>query len=193
MVYVNIHNKLIELKIVYYGAGMSGKTTNLIQLHQGLREQHKGQMVSLATESESTIFFDFFPVELGQINGMSVRLRMYTVPGQDFYEASRRLVLEGADGVVFVIDSDPAREPANYASYEDLCKNLKACHSAIERIPVIFQYNKRDIPRALAVGSVEAKVGFTPLQVFEAVASRGEGVKQTAQAISRSVVERFAF
>jgi mutual gliding-motility protein MglA len=193
LVYINIHSRLIELKIVYYGAGLSGKTTNLMILHQALPEVHKGKLVSLATESESTIFFDFFPLELGEVNGMKVRLRMYTVPGQDFYEASRRLVLENADGVVFVIDSHPDRMQDNLASLADLKRNLETVHSGLHRIPIIFQYNKRDLDAAVPVGSVEKAVGFKPLAVFEAVASRGEGVRPTAQAISRSVVERFSF
>jgi hypothetical protein len=193
VVYVNIHSKLIELKIVYYGPGLSGKTTNLLILHKGLPEVHKGQMVSLATETESTVFFDFFPVELGRVNDMSVRLRMYTVPGQDYYEASRKLVLDGADGVVFVIDSNPSRMAENVSSFDDLRRNLEACHLGIDRIPVIFQYNKRDVWGAVPLGVVEKEVGFRPMAVFPAVASRGEGVKATAQAISRSVVERFTF
>jgi signal recognition particle receptor subunit beta len=190
--YVNIHNRQIELKVVYYGAGLAGKTTNLVRLHEDLESGHRGQMVSLATDSESTVFFDFFPIELGEVHGMQVRLRMYTVPGQDYYEASRRLVLERVDGVVFVVDSGRDTLERNVAAFEDLRRNL-TCHGlSLDELPVVFQYNKRDLPSPLDLGLVEGHVGFAPLSVFEAVASEGRGVRQTARAICRSVVERFA-
>lgn len=193
MPYVNIHNRLIELKVVYYGCGLAGKTTNLIYLHGALNPRHKGEMITLATEAESTVFFDFFPIELGEIQGMKVRLRMYTVPGQDFYEASRRLVLERADGVVFVADSAPGKQERNVEAFSDLRRNLAHHRIDLEKIPVVFQYNKRDLPQVIDLGSVESAVGYSPLAVFEAVATDGPGVKETAAAISRSVVERFDF
>lgn len=193
MAYVNMHLKQIELKIVYYGMGLAGKTTNLMQLHGRLNDDHRGKMVTLATESESTIFFDFFPVELGTVQGMAVKLRMYTVPGQDYYEASRRLILDGADGVVFVVDSGATMLKANVAAFEDLSRNLSHYRLGVDRLPVVFQYNKRDLPSPLEVGAVERATGYRPLATFEAVASRGEGVRATARAISRSVVERFNY
>lgn len=191
MAYVNIHMKQIELKIVYYGMGRAGKTTNLLFLHGKLDNKHKGQMVTLATEGESTIFFDFFPVELGEVHGMAVKLRMYTVPGQDYYEASRRLILDGADGVVFVIDSAQEKLAENLESFADLKRNLQHHKIDIERIPIIFQYNKRDLEPQLELGQIEHETGFKPEAVFEAIAHRGEGVRPTARAISRSVIQRF--
>lgn len=191
--YVNIHRREIELKVVYYGTGLSGKTTNLIWLHEALQANHKGKMVTLATDSESTVFFDFFPIEIGEVQGMRVCLRMYTVPGQDYYEASRRLVLDRADGIVFVVDSAAEKLEPNVAAFADLQRNLAHHKIKLNKIPVVFQYNKRDLPGPLHLGAVERRVSFSPHAVFEAVATEGRGVRQTARAISRSVVERFDF
>ncbi len=191
MPYLSYSNREIAFKVVYYGPGMSGKTTNLVHIHRCLRPDVKGELVTLNTEDERTLFFDFFPLELGEAEGYRIRFNMYTVPGQSFYEASRRLVLEGADAVVFVADSQPARLDENIESYRAMLSNLESFHIDPKHFPAVLQYNKRDCPDPLPIGTLEKKLALNGIPVFESVAVSGVGVMETIRAASRMVIERF--
>jgi signal recognition particle receptor subunit beta len=188
MAFVNYSTREINLKIVYCGPGLSGKTTNLRYLHAKGRARTKGRLISLATETERTLFFDFLPMNLGRLRGFEVRFHLYTVPGQVFYEASRKLILKGVDGVVFVADSDPLRLDANSESYEDLRRNLSESGLSIPDLPAVLQYNKRDLPDALPVPEIRRWLGAPDLPEFEAIASRGVMVFETLKAVARSVL-----
>ncbi|MBN2344183.1 MAG: GTPase domain-containing protein [Deltaproteobacteria bacterium] len=190
MPYISYDKKEISFKIVYYGPGMSGKTTNLMYIHNSLAENLRGELVSLDTEEERTLFFDFFPLELGQIAGYDVKFNLYTIPGQIYYEASRKLMLEGADGVVFVADSNPLRFDRNITSYEMMLDNLASYHIDAEQFPIVLQYNKRDFPDAIERGSLE-KVLEIQVPSLEAVATSGEGVMETIRTISKMIIEGF--
>jgi len=170
---------------------MSGKTTNLARLHAGLSAHVRGPMVSLDTAEERTLFFDFFPVELGSIDGYSVRFNMFTVPGQIYYEASRRLILDGADGVVFVADSQPHRMDDNIVSFQLMLDNLESYHIDVRKFPLVLQYNKRDCAEPVPLGSLEQALGLEEIEVLEAVAVGGRGVMETVRAVSRQAVQRF--
>jgi signal recognition particle receptor subunit beta len=191
MPHINYESKEIVFKLVYYGPGMSGKTTNLVRIHQSLAENLRGEMVTLDTAEERTLFFDFFPIELGRIEGYSLQFNMYTVPGQSYYEASRRLILDGADGVVFVADSRPLRLEENLASYRAMVDNLLSYELDPRTFPTVLQYNKRDCERPLPVGTLERELGLNGVEVIEAVATRGDGVMETIRAISRQVIQQF--
>jgi signal recognition particle receptor subunit beta len=191
MPHINYRDKEIAFKIVYYGPGMSGKTTNLKYIHTALDKGRKGDMIVLDTEEERTLFFDFFPLELGQIEGYSVRFNMYTVPGQVYYEASRRLILEGADGVVFVADSQEERLGENLESFGMLQSSLADFAIDWKNFPLVLQYNKRDLENPLPLGTLEAELGLNGIQVFEAVATEGRGVMDTIRMTSRQVIEKF--
>jgi mutual gliding-motility protein MglA len=191
MPHINYRDKEITFKIVYYGPGLSGKTTNLMYIHTALDKGRRGEMIVLDTEQERTLFFDFFPLELGQIEGYGVRFNMYTVPGQVFYEASRRLILEGADGVVFVADSQEDRLDENLESFGMLQSSLADFGVDWKGLPLVLQYNKRDLPRALALGTLEVQLGLNGIHTFEAVAREGRGVMDTIRMASRQVIERF--
>ena len=191
MPHINYRDKELSFKIVYYGPGMSGKTTNLVHIHSVLDKDRKGEIIVLDTEEERTLFFDFFPLELGRIEGYSVRFNMYTVPGQVFYEASRRLILEGADGVVFVADSQANRLPENVESFHMLRDNLASFGTEWSRFPLVLQYNKRDLERILPVGTLENELGLNGISVLEAVATTGDGVMATIREASRQVIEKF--
>lgn len=191
MPHINCRDKEIAFKIVYYGPGLSGKTTNLKYIHTALDKGRKGEMIILDTEQERTLFFDFFPLELGQIEGYSVRFNMYTVPGQVYYEASRRLILEGADGVVFVADSQEDRLGENLESFGMLQSSLADFGFDWKRFPLVLQYNKRDLPHPLPLGTLEAKLRLNGIPIFEAVATEGRGVMDTIRMASRQVIERF--
>jgi signal recognition particle receptor subunit beta len=191
MPHINYRDKELSFKIVYYGPGMSGKTTNLVHIHSVLDKDRKGEIIVLDTEEERTLFFDFFPLELGRIEGYSVRFNMYTVPGQVFYEASRRLILEGADGVVFVADSQANRLPDNVESFHMLRDNLASFGTEWSRFPLVLQYNKRDLERILPVGTLENELGLNGISVLEAVATTGDGVMATIREASRQVIEKF--
>lgn len=191
MPHINYWDKEIVFKIVYYGPGLSGKTTNLKYIYTSLDKGRKGEMIVLDTEQERTLFFDFFPLELGQIEGYSVRFNMYTVPGQVYYEASRRLILEGADGVVFVADSQEDRLSENLESFGMLQSSLADSGVDLKRFPLVLQYNKRDLPQPLHLGILEAKLGLNGIPVFEAVATEGRGVMDTIRMASRQVIEKF--
>jgi mutual gliding-motility protein MglA len=191
MPHINYRDKEIAFKIVYYGPGLSGKTTNLKYIHTALDKGRKGEMIVLDTEQERTLFFDFFPLELGQIEGYSVRFNMYTVPGQVYYEASRRLILEGADGVVFVADSQKDRLEENLESFGMLQSSLTDFGIDWKSFPLVLQYNKRDLEHPLPLGTLEVKLGLNGIRVFEAVATEGRGVMDTIRMASRQIIEKF--
>jgi signal recognition particle receptor subunit beta len=189
--HVAAESRTITFKIVYAGPGLSGKTTNLVRVHASLKKDVRGEMLTLDTASERTLFFDFFPFEPGTVRGFSLLFYMYTVPGQVIYAASRRLVLEGADGVVFVADSCPDRFRDNIESWRDMVDALGSYGIATKDIPIVLQYNKRDCPGAVEVGSIERELELDGMPVFEAVATEGVGVIETAHEATRRVIQRF--
>ncbi len=188
MSFVNYHTKEINCKIVYYGPGLGGKTTNIQHVYQRTAAQSKGQMVTLNTENERTLFFDFLPLDLGMIRGFKTRFHLYTVPGQVFYEASRKLILRGVDGVVFVADSQVERMEANIESLEGLKRNLEEQGYDISKVPLILQWNKRDLPNITSVQNMETRLNDLDFPSFEAVAISGDGVFETLKMISKLVL-----
>lgn len=184
----------LSAKIVYYGPGLSGKTTSLKHIHSVIKPQRRGELVTLATEGDRTIFFDFLPLHVKDVHGMGVRFQLYTVPGQVFYEATRRLVLSGADGVVFVADSRPASRDENLESLADLQANLEAEGLDIETFPLVFQYNKRDLRGVMPVPTMTAELNWIGAPELETSATAGDGVMDALKAISklviRSLIER---
>lgn len=188
MSFVNYHTKEINCKIVYYGPGLGGKTTNIQFIYQKTSMQNKGQMITLNTENERTLFFDFLPLDLGEIRGFKTRFHLYTVPGQVFYEASRKLILRGVDGIVFVADSQVERMEANMESYQGLEKNLSDQGYDLTKIPVVMQWNKRDLPNVSPVDELQRNLNKRNFPAFEAVATEGEGVFETLKMISKSVL-----
>ena len=178
----------INCKIVYYGPGLCGKTTNLQYIYERSNPDSKGKMISLATETERTLFFDFLPLSLGEIRGFKTRFHLYTVPGQVFYDASRKLILKGVDGVIFVADSQLERMEANMESVENLRTNLDEQGYDLDAIPYVIQYNKRDLPNAVDVEELRAAVNQTGVPDFEAQARTGEGVFDTLKAVSKLVL-----
>lgn len=191
MPHVDYDNREIVFKVVYYGPGMSGKTTNLACIHRTVAADRRGDLVTLDTAEERTLFFDFLPVDLGCIGGFGVRFNLYTVPGQMIYEASRRLVLDGADGVVFVADSAAPQLERNLWSYRMLDQNLRSYGLDVESFPVALQYNKRDCEEPIRLGTLERLLGLDGIPVFEAVAVQGRGVMETIRCITKRVIERF--
>ena len=189
MALINFARRQIMCKIVYYGPGLSGKTTNLEYIYSRIPENQRKKMVSVATEMERTIFFDFFPVEVGTISGLQVTFQLYTVPGQVYYSATRKLVLEGADAVIFVADSQSERLYANIESFKDLFKNLVSHQVDIRKIPLVIQYNKRDLPNALDLDILEDRLNYRYLPSFEAIAIKGVGVFDTLKSVTSSVLE----
>jgi mutual gliding-motility protein MglA len=182
--------KQIVFKIVYFGPGMSGKTTNLLFIHRTLTDKYKGEMLVLDTEKERTLFFDFFPVSLGTVQGYSLKFHLYTIPGQIYYEASRRIILEGADGVVFVADSLPEKLDDNVEMYKLMNQNLQSHGIDPDTFPIVLQYNKRDCNPRLEMGSIERILGIE-VPVTESIATRGRGVMRTLQLISKEIINRF--
>jgi signal recognition particle receptor subunit beta len=181
----------IHAKIVYCGPGLGGKTTNLLAIHGRLPESARGRMISIATDGDRTLFFDFLPLDLGQVRGFRVRFHLYTVPGQTFYAASRRVILRGVDGIVFVVDSQAARLAENRESLADLQHNLaRECGPAAERLPLVVQWNKRDCSNALPVAVLSEELGLGGRPGFEAVAIRGLGVAETLKACCRDVLRQ---
>jgi signal recognition particle receptor subunit beta len=191
MPYIGFHNREVSFKIVYYGPGMSGKTTNLIHIHKSLRPDRKGELVMLDTDEERTLFFDFFPLELGEVEGFSVRFNMYTVPGQTYYEASRKLVLDSADGVVFVADSQLGRLQENVDAYAQLLEQMESLGMNSHSFPVVLQYNKRDCDDLIPIGTLESKFELNGIPVFQSVAQKGTGVIETVRTVTQMVVRRF--
>jgi len=188
MSFINYSNREINCKIVYYGPGMCGKTTNLQFVYKKTAPNAKGKMISLATETERTLFFDFLPLALGEIRGFKTRFHLYTVPGQVFYDASRKLILKGVDGVVFVADSQKDRIDANLESLENLKVNLKEQGYSLDELPFVIQYNKRDLPNVSSVEELRKLLNPTGVPDFEAVASQGKGVFETLKAVAKQVL-----
>lgn len=188
MSFVNYHTKEINCKIVYYGPGLGGKTTNIQYIYQKTSSQNKGQMITLNTENERTLFFDFLPLDLGEIRGFKTRFHLYTVPGQVFYEASRKLILRGVDGLVFVADSQVERMEANLESFRGLEKNLGEQGYDINKVPLVMQWNKRDLPNIVPVEDLQFQLNKRNLPAFEAIATTGQGVFETLKMISKSVL-----
>jgi signal recognition particle receptor subunit beta len=186
--FINFAAREINCKIVYYGAGLGGKTTNLQYIFDKTGEKQKGKMISLATETDRTLFFDFLPLDLGTVRGFKTRFHLYTVPGQVFYDASRKLILRGVDGVVFVADSQGERMDANVEALENLQENLKEHGYDFTKIPYVLQLNKRDLPNAVAVDQLKQELTKKGEPVFEAVAFQGKGVFETLKEIARQVL-----
>jgi len=191
MPYINYLANEISFKIVYDGPGMSGKTTNLVYIYKALSDVIKGEMIMLDTADERTLFFDFFPIELGTIEGFNLRFNMYTLPGQIYYKASRRLVLEGADGVVFVADSQLSRFDDNVESWQGLVSNLESYGVTVKQLPIVLQYNKRDLDPKIEIGSIERTLGLNGIPVFESIATRGIGVMDTVKEMAKMLIRRF--
>jgi len=189
MVQINFANKEIQCKVVYYGPGMSGKTTNLEVVHQKAPTGAKGDLTSIATEGDRTLFFDFMPLDLGNIAGIKTKFQLYTVPGQVYYNSTRKLVLQGVDGIVFVADSQSDKIDECIEALENLKTNLTEYGRDLETIPFVIQYNKRDLPKALPIEELQAKLNPTGAPYFEAVASTGEGVFPTLKALASLVLE----
>lgn len=187
MALFNYATRELSAKVVYYGPGLSGKTTNIEMVHKMLRPDQKGRLISLPTETDRTLFFDFLPIDLGQIKGFKVRFHLYTVPGQVFYNATRRLVLQGVDGVVFVADSQREMANSNMESLKNLIDNLSSYGKKLEELPFIIQYNKRDLKNVMSVQEMDQALNYLRVPTFEAVAPTGKGVTETLVAISRLV------
>jgi len=188
MSFINYSSREINCKIVYYGPGLCGKTTNLQFIYSKTNPELKGKMISLATETERTLFFDFLPLALGQIRGFKTRFHLYTVPGQVFYDASRKLILKGVDGVVFVADSQVERMEANLESLENLRLNLGEQGADIDSTPYVVQYNKRDLPNAAPLDEMQRTLNPGGVPDFEACATNGKGVFETLKAVARAVL-----
>ncbi|RME37158.1 MAG: gliding-motility protein MglA [Deltaproteobacteria bacterium] len=188
MSFINYASREINCKIVYYGPGLCGKTTNLQYIYQKTDPAAKGKMISLATETERTLFFDFLPLALGEIRGFKTRFHLYTVPGQVFYDASRKLILKGVDGVVFVADSQEERLDANIESLINLEENLEEQGYKLENIPFVIQYNKRDLPNVTPVEELRRLLNPRGVPDFEACATTGEGVFETVKAVAKLIL-----
>jgi len=188
MSFINYSSREINCKIVYYGPGLCGKTTNLQYIYEKTNPTAKGKMISLATETERTLFFDFLPLSLGEIRGFKTRFHLYTVPGQVFYDASRKLILKGVDGVIFVADSQIERLEANQESVDNLKGNLAEQGYSLEKLPYVVQYNKRDLPNVVDVEELRALLNPTGVPDYEAVARTGPGVFETLKSVSKQVL-----
>ncbi len=189
MSFLNYSTKEINFKIVYYGPGLSGKTTNIKVIYEKIKQDNKGKLVSLATETERTLFFDFFPLDLGTISGYKVKFHLYTVPGQIYYSSSRKLILKGVDGVVFVADSQRERFEANIESVNDMLENLREYNLQFEELPYILQLNKRDLPNITPTNELIEALRRKGEPIVEAVALKNIGVIDTLKAISRLVMK----
>jgi signal recognition particle receptor subunit beta len=188
MSFINYMAREINCKLVYYGPGLCGKTTNLQYIFERTNPEHKGKMISLATETERTLFFDFLPLSLGEIRGFKTRFHLYTVPGQVFYDASRKLILKGVDGVIFVADSQIERMEANEESIENLRTNLAEQGYALEKLPFVIQYNKRDLPNVASSEELRQLLNKGNVPDFDAVARTGIGVFDTLKAVAKLVL-----
>lgn len=188
MSFINYASREINCKIVYYGPGLCGKTTNLQFVYQKTAPEAKGKMISLATETERTLFFDFLPLALGEIRGFKTRFHLYTVPGQVFYDASRKLILKGVDGVVFVADSQEERLDANIESLENLKVNLEEQGYELEKLPFVIQYNKCDLPNISDLDELRELLNPWGVPEFEACATTGEGVFETLKAVAKLIL-----
>jgi len=188
MSFINYSSREINCKIVYYGPGLCGKTTNLQYIYNKTAADTKGKLISLSTETDRTLFFDFLPLSLGEIRGFKTRFHLYTVPGQVFYDASRKLILKGVDGVVFVADSQEPRMDANVESIRNLRSNLRDHGYSLEKVPYVLQLNKRDLPSALPVPQLVHALRVKDEPVFEAIAPKGVGVFETLKAVVKNVL-----
>jgi mutual gliding-motility protein MglA len=188
MTFINYASREINCKIVYYGPGLCGKTTNLQYIYDSTAPTSKGKLISLATETDRTLFFDFMPLELGTVRGFKTRFHLYTVPGQVFYDASRKLILKGVDGVVFVADSQEERMDANIESLYNLEENLQSNGYDLNRIPYVLQLNKRDLPNVIPVDEMLSELKRNGEPVHEAVASNGAGVFDTLKSVAKQVL-----
>ncbi len=188
MSFVNYVTKEVNCKIVYYGPGLGGKTTNIQYVYQKTSGENKGNIISLNTENERTLFFDFLPLDLGEIRGFKTRFHLYTVPGQVFYEASRKLILRGVDGIVFVADSQVERMEANLESLKSLEKNLLEQGYDVDKLPIVFQWNKRDLPNVTSIKDLSMSLNNRKCPEFEASAVKGTGVFETLKMISKLVL-----
>lgn len=188
MTFINYASREINCKIVYYGPGLCGKTTNIQWIYEQAHPEKRGKLVSLATETDRTLFFDFLPLDMGMVKGFKVRFHLYTVPGQVFYDASRKLILRGCDGMIFVADSQYARMEANIESIANLATNLKENGFDIRTIPYVLQLNKRDMPSAAPADEMERLLRFRNEPMIEAVANQGTGVIETLKACARQIL-----
>jgi mutual gliding-motility protein MglA len=188
MTFINYASREINCKIVYYGPGLCGKTTNLQHIYDSTSPQAKGKLISLATETDRTLFFDFMPLELGTVRGFKTRFHLYTVPGQVYYDASRKLILKGVDGVVFVADSQEERMDANVESLYNLEDNLAAQGYDLKQLPYVLQLNKRDLPNVIPMEDLTYELRKKDEPVFEAVAKTGDGVFDTLKAVAKQVL-----
>ncbi len=186
---INYASREINCKIVYYGTGLGGKTTNLEHVYSKVNPDAKGKMISLATETERTLFFDFLPIDLGEVKGFKTRFHLYTVPGQVYYNASRKLILKGVDGVIFVADSQAERMEANIEALHNLYENLESYGYDLTNIPFAMQYNKRDLPNAMAMDELRAQLNPMGVPDFEGIAIHGQGVFETLGSVSKMVVQ----
>ncbi|HEY3269980.1 MAG TPA: GTPase domain-containing protein [Geothrix sp.] len=188
MTFINYASREINCKIVYYGPGLCGKTTNIQWIFEQANPDKRGKLVSLATETDRTLFFDFLPLDMGMVKGFKVRFHLYTVPGQVFYDASRKLILRGCDGIIFVADSQKARMEANIESIANLATNLKENGFDVRSIPYVLQLNKRDMPSAVPAHEMERLLRFRGEPMIEAVANQGTGVIETLKAAARQIL-----
>jgi len=183
-----LHTREINVKVVYYGPGLGGKTSTLQHIHRAMRPDLRGQLVSLATSIDRTLYFDFLPVKLPKVKGFTIRMSLYTVPGQVHYNATRKLVLQGCDGVVFVADSQPARREGNIESYRNLLDNLRGHGMNPNKVPLVFQFNKRDLPNVLSVSSMDGDLNDRKTKCFETCAVTGAGIFDTMRTITKLVL-----
>lgn len=188
MTFINYASREINCKIVYYGPGLCGKTTNLQYIYDSTAPQAKGKLISLATETDRTLFFDFMPLELGTVRGFKTRFHLYTVPGQVYYDASRKLILKGVDGVVFVADSQEERMDANIEALYNLEENLETQGFDLMNLPYVLQLNKRDLPNVIPVGELTTELQKKGEPTYEAVATNGDGVFDTLKAVAKQVL-----
>jgi mutual gliding-motility protein MglA len=192
MSFINYASREINCKIVYYGPGLGGKTTNLQFIYERTSPANKGQLISLATETDRTLFFDFLPLDLGTVRGFRTRFHLYTVPGQVFYDASRKLILKGVDGVIMVADSQEIRGDANLESLDNLKINLRENGFDLTTIPYAMQLNKRDLPNVMSVEQMQRDLNFKGEPTFEAVAPKGIGVFETLKAVAKQVLQELS-
>jgi signal recognition particle receptor subunit beta len=189
---INYSSREINCKIVYYGPGLCGKTTNIQHVYNKVAPETKGKLITLATEMDRTLFFDFLPLELGTVKGFKTRFHLYTVPGQVYYDASRKLILRGVDGIVFVADSQTSRYDANIEILYNLHENLEEYKLKVDEIPYVIQYNKRDMPDVIAVEELEQELNPDSYPSIEAVAINGTGVFDTLKAVAKGVLQKLS-
>ena len=192
MALINYATREVNCKLVYYGTGLGGKTTNLEFIHKQVPPHVRGEMVSLATPTERTLYFDFLSLDLGSVAGFKTRFALYTVPGQEEYNASRKLILNGVDGIVFVADSQREKWQENIDSLKNMEENLADYGLRFEDVPIVLQYNKRDMPTAVSADELQAALNTRNLPAFQAVAVQGVGVFDTLKSLSKSVLARLS-